>query len=250
MSGPSQPIFTAVPLTETTPGSGIYAVDGMTIDTSAMSVPPATAPASGDNWLIQPTRFVASELEVAITDPAKIAAAAAITAEPSQLNNGDGRITSARAVDPDDLDLGRVVLTFDGTNFTATTEDGSTYTVAPEYDAATSTSTIGFNGWEVEIQGEMVAGDEFIVESNAGNPGDNRNLLAMLDIQNLRTVGGNKMTIQGSYHTLLADVGSQTRQAQITRDSSATMLDAAQAQRLVRHQHAAAAAGGREGMGA
>ncbi|WP_200332738.1 flagellar hook-associated protein FlgK [Thiocystis violacea] len=220
----------AVALNETVPGSGIFEAEGMTIDTSAMATPPASVPASGDNWLIQPTRFANSGLEVAIKDPAKIAAAGAITAEPYPLNAGEGRIVSARAVDADTLDLSRVVLTFDGTDFTAVAEDGSSTVLVPDYDATTNTMTVALNGWEVEIQGDMVAGDEFVVESNAGNGGDNRNMLAMADIQNLRTVEG-KSTIQGSYNNILATVGSQTRQAQISRDSSATLLAAAQAQR-------------------
>lgn len=42
---------------------------GMTLDLSS------GAPAAGDSWLVQPTRHAAAGLEVAITDPARIAAA-------------------------------------------------------------------------------------------------------------------------------------------------------------------------------
>ena len=219
-----------VALTENPAGSGIYEADGLTIDTSAMGTAPATPPASGDNWLIRPTQFVSGEVSVAITDPAKLAAAGAIVANPSKSNQGSAEVAAARAVDPDSLDLGRVVLSFDGTGYTATTEDGSTHTLTPKYDAATGTTTLGFNGWEVQLKGKPASGDTFVVESNAGKTGDNRNMLALSEIQNLRTLGG-KSTIQGGYSLLLSDVGAQTRLAQITRDSSATLLESAQANR-------------------
>ena len=52
----------------------------------------------------------------------------------------------------------------------------------------------------------------------------------MADIQDERLIQG-RTTIQGGYDTLLADVGTQTRRAQISRDSSAALLESAQQQR-------------------
>lgn len=130
---------TPVSMTEVTAGSGIYMADGLTIDTSVMSGTPAVA--AGDTWLVQPTRFAASGLGVAITDPEAIAAA-------------------------------------------------------------------------------QVSGEE----------GDNRNILAMAGIQTEPLISGTT-TIQESYNSVMSEVATQTRQAQIARDSSATMLEAAQAER-------------------
>ncbi|NEX21065.1 flagellar hook-associated protein FlgK [Thiorhodococcus mannitoliphagus] len=209
----------------TTDPPNVYHADGLKFDTSSL-----LSPAAGDSWLIQPTRFAATKLEVAMTDPEGIAAAAAVYAEPSDLNTGDGTVLSVAAVDADTLDLGRVVLTYDGAAFTATAEDGSTSTVTPVYDSASDTTTVTHNGWEFKIQGSIAVDDEFVIDSNVGNQGDNRNMLLMANIQNERSVEGNS-TIQGSYNSILAEVGTETRQAQIMRDSSATLLEDAQAQR-------------------
>jgi flagellar hook-associated protein 1 FlgK len=56
-------------LTPTVTGTTL-SFDGVEIDTAGM------APAAGDSWLIQPTREAAAAMTVAITDPAKVAAAA------------------------------------------------------------------------------------------------------------------------------------------------------------------------------
>jgi flagellar hook-associated protein 1 len=200
--------------------------DGMRIDTNSLS-----GTAAGDSWLIQPTRFAASHLGVAMTDPEDLAAAGAVSAKVSDLNTGKATIDSVRAVDASDPTA----------LFTAAivSYDGTTYTVAPDVGAAAATvstdlktniTTITANGWELKIKGTPAAGDQFTVGKNAGYEGDNRNMQAITDLQDLRAIGG-KATFQGSYTSIVADVGTQTRQAQIARDSSATLLESAQGQR-------------------
>jgi flagellar hook-associated protein 1 len=49
-------------------------------------------------------------------------------------------------------------------------------------------------------------------------------------LQDERLIQG-RTTFQGGYDTILSDVGTQTRRAQISRDSSATLLESAQQQR-------------------
>ncbi|MGB6006927.1 flagellar hook-associated protein FlgK [Castellaniella sp.] len=51
-------------------GAGTLTVDGVQFDTTTIA-----GAAAGDSWLIQPTRDAAAGMDVAITDPAKIAAA-------------------------------------------------------------------------------------------------------------------------------------------------------------------------------
>lgn len=202
--------------------------DGLRIDTSALT---AAGAAAGDSWLIQPTRFASSGLEVAMTDPAKIAAAGAVKAEVSDLNTGSGTVESARAVDADNPNLfARAVITADGAG-------GYTVSIPPPAASDTPTvsvqdgiTTISANGWEVTLKGTPAAGDQFVVGSNAGQDGDNGNMLLMAGIQNERLVEGHE-TLQGTYTSILAEVGTETRQAQIARDSSATLLESAQAQR-------------------
>ena len=86
------PANTAVTLTPDPSDPNILVGDGLRIDTNSIA-----APESGDNWLIQPTRFAASRLEVEMKDPVGIAAASGALA--GAANKGDARLTGLRLSD-------------------------------------------------------------------------------------------------------------------------------------------------------
>jgi flagellar hook-associated protein 1 FlgK len=158
-------------------------------------------------------------------DPAKVAAAAAVRADVEPDNTGDASIEAVRAVDASDPDLQVTVnVTFDGG---AGEFDVNGNTVALDPSGVT---TIAANGWELVVRGTPADGDEFTVRSNAGQPGDNRNMLAMADLSSEQVVEGNRSVAEG-YNSLLGEVGTRTRQAQVSRDSTAAQLDQARAQR-------------------
>ncbi|WP_018140949.1 flagellar hook-associated protein FlgK [Thioalkalivibrio sp. ALJ7] len=194
-------------------------VDGLVIDIDGLGA------ADGDQWLIQPTRNGARDLSVDMTNPSGIAAAAAVRADRGAGNSGDATIASVQAVDADDPDLlADAVVTFDG----ATQEfsvGGETFALDPD-----GVTTISVNGWEMEIRGTPADGDTFEVGSNAGYPGDNRNMLAMNDLSDERLVGGDR-TFGDGYNSLLANVGTRTRQAQVAQQSADAQLEQARAQR-------------------
>lgn len=204
--------------------------DGLRIDASSLS-----GAATGDSWLIQPTRFAASGIEVAISEPEEIAAAAAVKAEAGVLNTGKASIDSVRALDGANPELAKQALvTYDGANYGVKTQDASgawvAVTPAPSVSTQDGYTTISANGWELRIKGTPAQDDTFTVGATSGQEGDNRNVLAMSELQSARLVEG-QATIEGGYNSILARVGTQTRQAQIARDSSATLLESAQAQR-------------------
>lgn len=91
-------------------------------------------------------------------------------------------------------------------------------------------TTIAFKGWEMEIRGTPAEGDTFVVRSNEDHPGDNRNMLAMNDLSDERLVGGDR-TFGDGYNSLLANVGTRTRQAQVAQESADAQLEQARAQR-------------------
>lgn len=298
------PDNTSVPLEPDPDDPNVLLADGLRIDTTEI-----TGAASGDAWLIQPTRFAATDLKMAMTDPAKIAAISGALAESS--NTGDARPVALRMSETDpatpETYLPAVVVgnatgdAFDLLTPRYGTEAGSAkvesfrvldanntdlstpasvtfdavknqFVVGEERFALdpTGTTTIQANGWELKIQGtpsngtgtvvdiqvdnfpvetttppittitgpgwEMdlkgtpAAGDLFTVELSKDRPGDNRNMLEMTGIQGERLIQ-ERTTLQGGYDTLLADVGTQTRRAQISRDSSAALLESAQQQR-------------------
>ncbi|WP_018873726.1 flagellar hook-associated protein FlgK [Thioalkalivibrio sp. ALJ16] len=207
--------------TLTVDGDGIAEpVDGLIIDVDGLA-----GAVDGDQWLIQPTRNGARDLSVEMTDPAGIAAAAAVRADRGEDNTGTASIASVRAVDADAPDLlADAVVTFDG----ATQE----FQVGGESFAlgADGVTTVSFNGWEMEIRGTPAGGDTFEVSSNEGFPGDNRNMLAMNDLADERLVGGDR-TFGDGYNSLLAQVGTRTRQAQVAQQSADAQLEQARAQR-------------------
>ncbi|WP_026340703.1 flagellar hook-associated protein FlgK [Thioalkalivibrio sp. ALJT] len=207
--------------TLTLDGNGVAEpVDGLIIDVDGLA-----GAVDGDQWRIQPSRAGARDLAVEMTDPAGIAAAAAVRADQDEDNTGSARIASVRAVDADAPQLlDDAVVTFDAAA-QAFEVNGETFALDPD-----GVTTVSANGWEMEIRGTPADGDVFEVGSNEGFPGDNRNMLAMNDLADERLVGGNR-TFGDGYNSLLAQVGTRTRQAQVAQESADAQLEQARAQR-------------------
>jgi flagellar hook-associated protein 1 len=112
--------------------------------------------------------------------------------------------------------------------------DGSGYTVdgAPATTRESAGGTvIQGSGWELTIAGTPVSGDRFEVAGNAGGVGDNRNALALAGLQSERLLAGGTASLEGSYNTLISEVGTRTRQAQIASEAQGRLLEEARAQR-------------------
>ena len=58
--------------------------------------------ATGDQFVIHPTRDAIAGMSVAITDPARVAAAAPIRASAASTNTGTGTMTAGEVLDPTD----------------------------------------------------------------------------------------------------------------------------------------------------
>ncbi|WP_018938517.1 MULTISPECIES: flagellar hook-associated protein FlgK [unclassified Thioalkalivibrio] len=208
-------------------GNGVLEADGIIVDTATID-----GQEEGDGWLIQPTRNGARDLSVEMTDPSGIAAAAAVRADLGENNTGDASIASVRATDagidlesippdePDEIEFDAGI----GPNG-AFLVGGETFELGDN-----GVTTIDFNGWQMEIRGTPADGDTFEVSSNEGYPGDNRNMLAMNDLSDERLVGGDR-TFGDGYNSLLANVGTRTRQAQVAQESADAQLEQARAQR-------------------
>ena len=87
----------------------------------------------------------------------------------------------------------------------------------------TAGSNIDFNGWRVQINGAPATGDTFTVRSNAGATGDNRNAIALVDALRAGVLDGGTISVAGAVERLTADVGLQTRTAQVNRDAEAVV---------------------------
>jgi flagellar hook-associated protein 1 FlgK len=171
---------------------------------------------AGDQFLVQPTRYAAGSLDVAITDPAKIAAAGPVTQMAATTNTGSASITASGVTDAADPNL--------QTPVSIQFIDANTYSIngAGAYPY-TPGQPIAMNGWSMTLDGAPAAGDSFGVTPTGADSGDNSNANALAGIADLKLLDGGRSTFSVAMGNLVADVGSQTQQAQLQADAQATL---------------------------
>lgn len=226
-------------------------VDGLTISLAS------GAPAAGDGFLIEPTRYAARDLAVVPGDAAKIAAAAPMRTAASLGNTGSAAISAGtvNAPPPPDANLQQpVTITFTGpTTFNVT----GTGTGNPVGLAYASGSDISFNGWTVRVSGAPAAGDTFTVSANNGGTADSRNALQLAGLQVSNTLAGGTASYQGAYSQLTSSVGNAMHQIDISTAAQNSLTEQArqaqqslsgvnldeEAANLIRYQQAYQASG-------
>lgn len=191
-------------------------VDGVTISLSSGVIN------SGDSFLIQPTRNGARDISVAISDPRKIAAAAPISTSKSLSNLGSASVSPGEVLNSADAALlNTVTITFNNppTTFAVTG-------VAPDPSpvAYTSGANIAYNGWQIQVTGTPQAGDTFTIQQNTNGASDNRNALLLGGLQKQLTLAGSSASYQDLYGQVVAQVGSTTHQADISRQAQDNLL--------------------------
>ena len=179
-------------------------------------------PIDGDSFLVQPTRYAARDLEVAVSDTALIAAAAPIRTLAALGNDGNGTISAGVVDSVANLPLpAAVTLTYNaGTNTFAVA--GAVPAVGPL--AYTDGATIAFNGISFEIRGTPVDGDTFTIERNAGGVADNRNALLLAQLQTEQTVANGTASYQSAYSQIVSTTGNATREAQIQATAQTALV--------------------------
>lgn len=181
-----------------------------------LSIVVGAGAATGDQFVIQPTRDAISGLSVAITDPARVAAAAPIRAAAASANTGTGTITAGEVLDSSNAALLSTV----NVVFTSAT----TYSVNGGPNVAyTAGSNIDVNGWRVAISGAPATGDTFTVRSNAGAVGDNRNAFALADALKAGVLDGGTVSVSSAIESMTGDIGLATRAAQMSRDAESAV---------------------------
>jgi flagellar hook-associated protein 1 FlgK len=172
--------------------------------------------ATGDQFVIHPSRDAALGFNVRVTDPSRVAAAAPIRTTSSLSNAGSASISQGEVLDA----TNGALLTTANIVFTSAT----TYTVnGGAAQAYTSGSNIDVNGWRVQINGTPATGDTFSVRSNAGATGDNRNAFLLADALRAGVLEGGTVSVASAVERLTADVGLATRTAQVNRDAEAVV---------------------------
>lgn len=219
------------------PGPGPFVVDGVEI-----TLVSGTAVA-GDSFLIQPTAGVARGIDNAISDPARIAAAAPVITAVAVGNTGSGSISDSVTVDtgnaafalPGALSPPIEIQFIDATTYEiidsgsgAVLETGIPYTAAAE--VFPTPGGLDF-GYRITLSGSPAAGDTFTVDYNLDGIGDNRNALLLADLQNIGTIDGGTQTYQAAYASLVGAIGAEAQSVGVTLAAADALLVNAQAQR-------------------
>lgn len=191
-------------------------------------------PNVGDSFIIRPTVNGAANIGVSLTDPAKIAAATPIRTNAALANAGTGKISAGTVnapspVTPDpahpltDQDLKQpVTITFTSpTTFDVTGVGAGLPAMGVAYVAG---NDISYNGWTTQITGAPGVGDTFTVGSNTSASTDNRNALQWAGLQTQNTMYGGTASYQGAYGLLVSQVGSKTRELEVTSKAQEIMM--------------------------
>jgi len=166
----------------------------------------------GDGFLVRATHGAAAGMQALLADPAAFAAALPVQAATAAGNRGSGTPAGLSVVDPANPALRNTA--------TITFTSAGTYSIDGGPATAYAPGTpIEYNGWRLELSGTPAAGDAFTVSSNVAGLGDNRNALGLTDALSDRSLNGGTASLADVFGRLVADVGVQSRQAQLSRDA-------------------------------
>lgn len=204
-----------VPMSGTGTAGDPFLADGLSIVVSG-------AAGVGDSLKIMPTSSAVSGMQVLVTDPAEIAAAAPIRAQATAGNQGNGTISAGEVLNPTNPAL--------RTAATITFTSATTYTVSgdPTVYTYTAGSNIDANGWRVQISGTPAAGDSFSVGDNSNGVGDNRNMLLLAGIMNEPVMNNGTVSLTQGVGQFVGDIGVKTNQAQVTASAQKVVAEEAQ----------------------
>ena len=206
-----------------------------TIDGVSLNI--TGTPVAGDSFLIRPTVDGAKAINLAISDPSLIAAAAPIRTAAGSSNTGTGSI-GAGAVDatylatppalPTTLTYStgtpNVLNVSPATNVTVTSGGTSTTYAAGASVPYTAGATVSFGGISFTLSGAPVNGDVFTITPNTGGVGDSRNALLLGALQTSNTLAGGTTTYQGAYSQLVSSVGNKTNELNVSSTASGNLL--------------------------
>jgi flagellar hook-associated protein 1 FlgK len=183
------------------------------------------APADGDTFLVEPGRYVARNMSVAVHDTALIAAAAPMRTGSGAANTGTASVSPGTVASPRDPNVQQPVsIVFTSPTTFDVVGAGTGNPVAVPY---TSGGDISYNGWTVKISGVPAAGDTFRVEPNVGGTADNRNAMALAQLQTANTLAGGTSSFQGAYGQLTGFVGNTTREMSIAAKAQEAIAERA-----------------------
>ena len=226
------------------PGPGnsvVVASEGITLNFTG------GAPADGDQFLITPTRFGASEMSLEIDNVDQIAAAMPVRTQEPSSNTGQGFVEKTVVDDTTTAD-------FTTTPFALVPPYSVVFTSPTSYDVVNSSTNavvvggVAFtpnqsngllaqaglypaSGYDIIYNGVPATGDQVNIQYNNGGVADNRNALLLGELSTTKTIANGTATYQSSYGQLVSGVGTRTRDAQIGQEASQSILRQTESQR-------------------
>jgi flagellar hook-associated protein 1 FlgK len=201
----------AYTLTDATTGANVAltgagtSTSPLTASSVGLSIVLSGTPASGDQFLVQPTAQAAGTIGVALTDPSGLAAAGAIQTSAADTNTGSATISAGTVVDAANPALLNTTTIQFLTPTTYSVNGAGSFAYA-------SGGNVDLDGWQVQISGTPAAGDTFTVQSNAGGTGDNTNALAAANQQTTGVLSNGTMSVSGAVGALISGAGAQAQQ--------------------------------------
>jgi flagellar hook-associated protein 1 len=180
----------------------------------------------------------AGAIRLAVTDPRDLAIAFPVSTATSTLNTGTGQIEVSTIDSTPPLTLpylaANVSLTFNSTTNQYTVADG-TDTATFAYDPSNQSGLQLDLGaltaaWTtpveltIKVSGVPANADVFTL-GNSSAVGDNRNALALAELQTTKILSGGTQTFGGAYGVIVANVATRTNQADIGQRTQQGLLD-------------------------
>jgi flagellar hook-associated protein 1 FlgK len=177
---------------------------------NGISIVVSGAPAASDQFYLKPLEHVAGSLSLLVTRPSDVAAAAPTRTSTALANTGGATISAGQIINVAHPSL--------LTTSTIAFVNATTYTInGAGAFAYTPGANIDINGTRVQISGTPAAGDEFVIQSNVGGTGDNRNIQTLVDRFHQSVFNG-EVSLQDATAGLITNVGSRTAEVSNQRD--------------------------------
>ncbi|MEN5097268.1 flagellar hook-associated protein FlgK [Stenotrophomonas sp. TWI1409] len=204
----------SVPLT----GSGT-AADPLMINGVKLVV--GGTPSANDRFLLQTTAGVAGSMEMAITDPSRIAAAAAVKGAAATSNTGTGKLSGVTVTDASNANLRNPAAIVFTSATTYTIDGGPPQTYTPG-------QTISANGWSFVLDGAPKVGDTFNITPTPAGSSDNSNAAKLAKVESAKAFNAGTVTLNGALGGLTTQVGAAARSAEYSLDAQLVINDKAQ----------------------
>jgi flagellar hook-associated protein FlgK len=106
--------------------------------------------------------------------------------------------------------------------------DSSTKSVMAtrRFDPHALPSTVSFMGMRLEFTSPPMPGDSFLVDGNGDGVGDNRAILALVELQD-RAVMPGEMTLTDAYINQVSEIGNISRQAKVAQEALTVVYEQA-----------------------